>query len=139
MTAAWILTAIIVVYFFFAAYRIVLPLVRLKQASGRITELPGTVIGYKGEEEKAYKGEKIVTAYPVYSLQICGEEKEVTAYTRMLVTERKENQKVTMLYDEKTGGVWCKDDLKIMRATVKKQLILIALLLIAVVGAGQLP
>ena len=145
MEATWILTAIIDIYFFIAACRIAFPLVRLKRASGRVSELPGAVIGYKGREYMPppflhrHSDEKIEIAYPVYSLQIYGENKEVTAHTKMLLAERKLHQKVTMLYDEKTGGIWCKDDLKEMKSTVKMQLIVIALLMIVVALTGLLP
>lgn len=139
MDATWILTAIIDIYFFIAACRIAFPLVRLKCASGRVSELPGAVIGYKEREYMPHSGEKIEIAYPVYSLQIYGENKEVTAHTRMLLTERKLHQKVTMLYDEKTGGIWCKDDLEEMKSTIKMQLIVIAVLMIVVALTGLLP
>lgn len=139
MRLEWIFTAILAVYFSLIIYRTLQPLARLRRARGSVREIPGIVWEHESEETVAAAGEKVRTAFPVYSCMVDGAEKRQTGYVRLAVSQREKGSAVTLIYEPGSKILCCKEDIPLMKKAAARRTAFLLVLLFVVAVAGLLP
>ena len=100
-------------------------------AKGRAERIQGTIIRVEEAGTRKVKGKEIYEFFPVYSFEIKGTKIIYHSFVKHVGDSKGvAGQEITMLYDEKTGTVWCERELPIM----KKMIIACAAFSVVLVG-----
>jgi hypothetical protein len=115
---AWLLAGTVIVYVGVYTYKCLSPLLRFNKVKDTVSPIEGKVDSLVEETKKAFNGQLVILAYPMYKYELEGKSK----YLQSIVKYRNINvgQSVALLYSKETGEVWAKNDIPLM----KRQLII---------------
>ncbi len=127
---AWLLTFAVVVYATALSVKTGVPLLHFRKVKDRVIKVNGEIHSVYGEEVVGRKNKKENSFYPIYSCVIDGKEKMLNGLVRYLGNPKESiGIKVTLLFDRKTGEIWCEKDLPLMKKQIFIRLIVMILLL----------
>ena len=127
---SWMLTFTVVGYATVLSVKTGVPLLHYHKAKGRAEKIDGEISSFFGEECVGKKNKKVNSFYPTYSCSIDGKKKVLNGFVRYIGKgEDNVGKKVILLYDSKTGELWCEQDLPLMKRQIVIRLLVTILLL----------
>ena len=133
----WFLVGTVAFYAIMLNIQTMKPLLRFKKAEERVRKIDGSILSVYGEEKTKSKGKMVQTFYPTYTATVDGKQFTLNGMVREVWEwEHRIGDKVTLLFDDVTGELWCEKDLPLMKKQIKTRMIAVVVLVALVIVTG---
>ena len=120
-----VLCSVVVIYFSVYTYKHISTLRKYVRAIDRgfVNEYIGVIINKSDEVKKSFRGQLIDYCYPTYSVSI--NEKERIYQSPVVRPNVNIGDEAIICYDEEDNILWVKEDVRLIKSQLKKNLLLI--------------
>lgn len=133
----WFLVAVIAFYVVMMSVATAKPLVRYQKAKDRVRNVEAIFDSVYGEEKTKTKGNVVRTYYPIYKATVNEKYYTLKSMVREVGDyESRIGEKITLLFDDETGELWCEKDIPMMMKQIKTRLIVMIVMIVLVIVTG---
>ena len=133
----WFLVGVVVFYVGLMCIATAKPIRRYQKAKDRVRNVDAIFDSAYGDEKTKIKGKFERTYYPIYKASVNGKQYTLKSLVREVGDfESRIGEKVTLLFDDETGELWCEKDIPLMMKQIKTRLLTMAILVAMVIATG---
>lgn len=113
------------------------PIIRYEKAKDRVRNVEAIFDSAYGDEKTKIKGKLVRIYYPIYKASVNGNQYTLKSLVREVGDfENRIGEKITLLFDDETGELWCEKDIPLMMKQIKTRLLMMAILVALVIVTG---
>ena len=130
----WFLVGAVVFYVGLMCIATARPIMRYQKAKDRVRNVEAIFDSAYGDEKTKVKGKLVRTYYPIYKASVNEKQYTLKSLVREVGDyESRIGEKITLLFDDETGELWCEKDLPLMKNQIKTRLLTMAIMVALVI------